>query len=314
MPTVSVILPFYNRLTTLERCVRSVVAQTFEDWELIAVDDGSSDGSAEILLRLNDPRVRLLRHEQNRGAGPARDTAMAATTGEYLALIDSDDEWLPGKLEAQLAALKKSDGKARLSACRYEFHRNGEIIRWPKPFDPESWERSLHRECTFGFGTTLLIERALATELGPFDPELPRHEDWDWILRAFERGESLAFVPETLARVYCTAPPPLLRFVPSTHRFLAKHDAGLRKFGEPYRRQVIAYHYESVASMAYEQRAYALGHQYLVRSFAMWPWRSPFALAAVPLGLVDWLFGTRIIQWGANLRRSLFERTTSVQT
>jgi hypothetical protein len=71
---------------------------------------------------------------------------------------------------------------------------------------------------------------------------------------------------------------------------------------------VIAYHYESVASMAYEQRAYATGHDYLLRSYAMWPWRSPLALAALPLGLIDWALGTRIIQWGANLRRGLFDK------
>ena len=77
--------------------------------------------------------------------------------------------------------------------------------------------------------------------------------------------------------------------------------------GEDYRRQVVAYHYESVASMSYAQRHYVLGHRYLLRSFAAWPWRSPLALAALPLSAVDWALGTRVIQWGAQLRRALFE-------
>jgi len=303
VPTVSVILPFFNRAGTLPRCVESVRAQSLTDWEAIAVDDGSSDGSVEVLANFADGRVRVLRHEQNRGAGPARDTAIRAARGEYLAFLDSDDEWLPGKLDAQVAALEKTT--AALSSCAFLFIRDGTIEHWPKPFDASSWEKALHRECTFGFGSTLVIRREVAGRLGPFDPELLRHEDWDWVLRAFEDGEALAFVTEQLARVHGTDRVRLDAFIPSTHRFLAKHDAELRKFGEDYRGEVHAHHFESIASMAYEQRRYALGHQYLLRSFRASPRRNPLALAALPLGGVDWLLGTRIIQQAAKLRRSL---------
>lgn len=306
VPAVSVILPFYNRAATLARCVDSVLAQTFTDWEIVAVDDASTDDSAAMLESRRDPRIRVIRHETNRGAGPARDTAMRAAQGEWFALLDSDDEWLPGKVAAQMAALRRPGETAALSSCRYEFIREDGAIVWPKPFDPRAWERSLHRECTFGFGTTLVIRRDVALRLGGFDPALPRHEDWDWVLRAFEQGETLAFVPEVLARVHCVERPKLGRFIPSTHEFLARHDAGFRKFGVEHRRRVIAHHFESVASMAYEQRAYATGHAYLLRSFAAWPWRSPLPLAALPLGFVDWLCGTRLIQRAAGVRRSLF--------
>jgi glycosyltransferase involved in cell wall biosynthesis len=302
-PTVSIIVPVFNRAATLPRCLESVLAQTFADWELVAVDDCSTDDSLAALRRYGDPRIRILQHERNRGAGPARDTAMAAAQGEWFALLDSDDEWLPGKLAAQLSALA-TDGGSALSSCRYEFIRDGETRVLPKSFDG-SLESALHRECTFGFGTTLVIRRDLALGLGGFDPELPRHEDWDWVLRVAEQGHTLAFVEETLARVFCVERPRIERFAPSTERFLAKHNAALRKNGESYRRQVVAYHYESVASMAYEQRHYALGHRYLLNSFAMSPGRNPLALAALPLGLVDWALGTRLIQWAANLRRKL---------
>lgn len=313
MPAVSVILPFYNRVETLARCVDSVLAQTFTDWELVAVDDASTDDSAALLESRRDARIRIIRHEVNRGAGAARDTAMQAAKGDYFALLDSDDEWLPRKLEEQMNALCRPGETAALSACRYDFIRDGRTINLPKPFDPSAWERSLHRECTFGFGTTLVIRRDVAERLGGFDPKLPRHEDWDWILRAFEQGETLAFVPETLARVFCTAPPSLERYIPSSLVFLAKHDESFAKFGAEHRRRVIAYHFESIAGMAYEQRDYATGHRYLLRSFAMWPWRSPVPLAALPLGVVDALCGTRLIQHGANFRRTLFGRQLDEQ-
>lgn len=302
MPKVSVILPFFNRSATLARCGESVRAQTFTDWELIAVDDGSSDRSAELLAAPGDSRIRVIRHEVNRGAGPARDTGMQAAQGEFFALIDSDDEWLPGKLDAQLAALERTG--AALSSCAFDFIRAGKTRTWPKRFEPGEWEKALHRECTFGFGTTLVIRRDVALALGGFDPELPRHEDWDWVLRAFEAEHQLAFVPDVLARVWAIDRVPLDRFIASTERFLAKHDAALRRHGAGYRRQVLAHHYESVASMAYEQRRYAPGHRYLLRSFCIRPLRNPLPLAALPLGAIDWLLGTRTIQAGANLRRA----------
>lgn len=305
VPKVSIILPIHNRAATLARCLDGALAQTFTDWELVAVDDASTDDSAARVEAVRDPRIRLLRHEENRGAGAARDTAMRAARGEYFALLDSDDEWLPGKLEAQMRALAEDREGARLSSCAFEFHRDGGVMHWPKPFDPASWERSLHCECTFGFGTTLVIAREVAERLGGFDRELPRHEDWDWALRAFEQGERLAFVPERLARVYATGAVPLDRFVPSTERFLARHDAAFARFGAAHRRRVRAYHFESVAALAYQQRAYAVGHRHVLRSFAAAPARNPFALAALPLGCIDWLLGTRLIQRAADLRRRL---------
>ena len=112
---VSILLPIYNREKTLPRCLESIRAQTFTEWELIAVDDGSSDGSADLVA--GDARFRLLRHEKNRGASAARNTALAAAQGEFVALIDSDDEWLPAKLERQLAHLtaRGADG----CGCEY---------------------------------------------------------------------------------------------------------------------------------------------------------------------------------------------------
>ncbi|HZJ14580.1 MAG TPA: glycosyltransferase family 2 protein [Chthoniobacteraceae bacterium] len=299
---VSIILPFHNRIATLPRCVESVRAQTWTDWELIAVDDGSSDGSASVFAAYADARIKVLRHEMNLGAGPARDTAMRVGRGEYFALIDSDDEWFPGKLAAQLETLRRE--RSRLSSTAFHFVRGGQSVVWPKPFRTGAWEKTLHRECTFGFGTTLLIEREAALGLNGFDQSLPRHEDWDWVLRAFEAGHALSFIPQPMARVFATGSVSLEQFIPSTHRFLAKHDDALRKFGGKYRREVIAHHFETIASLAYEQRRYGLGHRYILRATAVRPWRNPMALAALPVGSLDWLLGTRFLQKGAALVRS----------
>ena len=90
-PVVTIILPVFNRAATLRRCVESVRAQTFADWELIAVDDASTDDSIAVLESFGDPRIRVLCHDTNRGPGAARNTALASARGEFFALIDSDD-------------------------------------------------------------------------------------------------------------------------------------------------------------------------------------------------------------------------------
>jgi glycosyltransferase involved in cell wall biosynthesis len=81
MPTVSIMMPFLNREATLPRAIQSVLAQTFQDWELIGVDDGSTDRSVEVVQGFNDSRIRVVRHERNLGVAAARNTAVQASTG-----------------------------------------------------------------------------------------------------------------------------------------------------------------------------------------------------------------------------------------
>src|SRR6185312_13756108 len=96
-PLASIIMPAYNRADTIQRAVRSAQAQTVTDWELIVVDDGSTDGTGA-LVPPDDPRVRLIRQE-NQGFVGARNTGLRAAQGRYIAFLDSDDEWMPHHLE-----------------------------------------------------------------------------------------------------------------------------------------------------------------------------------------------------------------------
>ena len=110
-PAVSVVTPCYNASETLARAVASVREQDFADWEMIISDDGSTDGSAALAAQMAaaDPRVRVLSAEQNGGAARARNRAIAATRGRYIAFLDADDEWLPGKLSRQIGFMRAED-------------------------------------------------------------------------------------------------------------------------------------------------------------------------------------------------------------
>src|SRR5215469_600238 len=114
-PRVSVVIPLFNRARTIERALASVQRQSFSDLEIVVVDDASSDGGADKIAGL-DPRLRILRHPANRGAAAARNTGINAARGEYVAFLDSDDEWLPAKLTTQLGVLDRGKHDAAVAA------------------------------------------------------------------------------------------------------------------------------------------------------------------------------------------------------
>ncbi|RLF83553.1 glycosyl transferase, partial [Thermococci archaeon] len=101
-PTVSVIIPTYNRANLLKRAIASVLNQTFTDFELIVVDDASPDNTPEVVRSINDGRIRYVRLKKNSGGPVARNTGIRKARGRFIALLDDDDEWLPNRLELQI--------------------------------------------------------------------------------------------------------------------------------------------------------------------------------------------------------------------
>jgi len=113
LPEVSVVIPTYNRAQFIERCVCSALQQTYRDLEVIVVDDGSNDGTDIRIdnLKRTDSRLHFLRHDKNRGAQAARNTGIYAARGKYIAFLDSDNEWMPDKLERQLPLFENNNNK-----------------------------------------------------------------------------------------------------------------------------------------------------------------------------------------------------------
>jgi len=128
-PFFSIIMPVYNRAAVVGRAITSCLTQSFSSFELVIVDDASSDASVAAIRAFDDPRVRLLVHETNRGPCPARNTAMAAARGEWFVFLDSDDELLPGALEAiHRRALAAGEG---IGALRFMCIADGGISPVP---------------------------------------------------------------------------------------------------------------------------------------------------------------------------------------
>lgn len=209
---VSVVIPTYNLAQFLPEAVASVRAQQWPGLEIIVVDDGSTDGTPEILERLaREGGLRWFRQE-NAGAAAARNRGIQEASGSWVAFLDADDFWLPGKLAAQFEALERKPSAAFSYTdvlVRREDGSEGELA-CPRA------ERTLFEKLLSGnvFATpTALVRRDCFEEVGLFDPSLRTGEDWDMWLRLSSHFES-AYVerPLTLCRVVGYA-----KFPPATH-------------------------------------------------------------------------------------------------
>jgi glycosyltransferase involved in cell wall biosynthesis len=196
---VSVVIPTHNRRQLISRAIDSVRAQTRQADALIVVDDGSTDDTARFVAETY-PDVRVLRQE-NRGVSAARNAGIRAAEGELIALLDSDDEWLEGKLERQLQAMEASPG-ALLCHTNEIWIRNGRRVNPMKKhqkFGGRIFEKALPL-CVIS-PSSVLVDRRLFDEVGLFDESLPACEDYDLWLRVCARFPVL-FVDEPLIVKY----------------------------------------------------------------------------------------------------------------
>jgi glycosyltransferase involved in cell wall biosynthesis len=185
-PEVSVIVPAYNRRELLMRALRSVLGQTFGEWEAIVVDDGSTDGSGDVCREFPDARLRVIRHSSRRGPAAARNTAIGASQGKVVAFLDSDDEWLPDKLEKQIHAFRTAqrDVGVVYSGTRRLFGGKTYEIPSPaiRPKDGDVFQTVL-RDAYLVHTSAAAVRMECLQTAGLFDESLPALEEWDLWMR-----------------------------------------------------------------------------------------------------------------------------------
>jgi glycosyltransferase involved in cell wall biosynthesis len=202
-PRVTVVVPAWNTSSVLTETLDSIRAQTFQDFEVLVVDDGSTDGTAEVVERhgAEDHRFRLIR-QGHAGVSIARNKAVAEARGEWIAFLDADDVWLPPKLERQLALLEQDPAAGLLFTNFFFWDGNrdlavayapGAVLPGGNPL------QALIRSCLFLL-STVMVRREHFLGSGGFDPALRLSEDWDLWLRLAERGIHVRGLAEPLAR------------------------------------------------------------------------------------------------------------------
>jgi glycosyltransferase involved in cell wall biosynthesis len=208
-PLVSVIVPCYNRSTIVGRAIASALGQTYPNLELLVIDDGSIDGKelAKVVSDFGDPRIRLLRHRMNRNGAAARNTGVSESRGDFVAFLDSDDEWMPEKIERQLTLLNYDPRPCRLAYSVSEVITDGrgKEKRTLMPLRPIGRAELVSDYLFLNRGylqtSAMLLPRWLALEV-LFNEMLKRHQDYDLLLRL--EGQSCQFVmhPDPLVRVH----------------------------------------------------------------------------------------------------------------
>lgn len=214
-------LPVYQRQRQGEQAVRSALAQDVDGLEVVVVDDGSEPAFVLPAGLAADPRVRLLRQSTNRGAAAARNRAIAVARGAWIAFLDSDDAWEPGKLRAQLALAARVPPLSAIVTGYRRIEVATGRVRELVPMasrDPADFACG----CWFSPGATALVPRAAFELVGPFDETLERLEDFDWYLRFVLAGGGIAVVPAIAASVHVGARAPNARVARAVSQLRAK--------------------------------------------------------------------------------------------
>lgn len=177
---VSIILPTYNRGEMLKNTINSVIFQTYANWELIIVDDASNDNTEEIVKKINDKRIRYVRNEKNSGSNYSRNRGAALASGEFLAFIDSDNEWLPEKLEKQVCQFEKKN-ELDLVFCKV-LVKDGELERIVPNEEIVDYKEIMIRKNIVDTSSALMRKNVFE-RVGGFDEKITRLQDWDLFFR-----------------------------------------------------------------------------------------------------------------------------------
>ena len=200
LPKVTVIIPTYNRAHYLGMAIQSVFEQTFDDLELIVVDDGSTDNTRELVGRIRDRRFRYL-YQEHRGTSAARNAGIRNARGNYVAWLDSDDLWLPDMLAVEVPVL---DGRPEIGLVYAQgqgMDKDGKLLAvtrgMPERYPGDSFRSMLWGDCTYH--DTVVLRRSCFDRVGLFDESFRTIEDWDMWLRV-ARHYPFAYIDRVVAK------------------------------------------------------------------------------------------------------------------
>lgn len=204
MARVSIVVPTYNRLALLNQAIASVIAQSWPDWELVVVDDGSDDGTPEYVRSLADRRITCVQRAHTGNPAQVRNAGAQAASGAWLAFLDSDDLWTAGKLGAQLPGMQRTWAAWSYTAYDHVDAGGNAVPARAGLFRVESGDivRAVLRNEVAVAISSLCVSRLLFERVGGFDedPRLCFREDYDLVLRLAEAAPALG-IPEVLVHV-----------------------------------------------------------------------------------------------------------------
>lgn len=205
-PLVSVIIPSFNRSHMLPRALESILKQTHANWEALIIDDASMDNTAEVMQQYvsRDERIRFYPLQKNGGACIARNVGIENAKGTYITFLDSDDEYLPAKIEQQVALFESSPvDNLGIVSCGRQDARDGKVyLKWIPKKRGNIVNALLQKERVGANTSFLMVKKEVLAKFNIFfDPEMPAGQDWDFLIRVCQHAH-FDFVPEVLVTIH----------------------------------------------------------------------------------------------------------------
>ena len=296
-PTVSVIIPTYNRLGLVEQAIDSALGQTFRDLEIIVVDDGSSDGTGAALERKYRDQI-IYRRQENQGESAARNHGISIAKGKYIAFLDSDDIWCPEKLAIQVSTLEDPhhEGAVVAYSSAWMIDENGDTIQSGPIGRWKTGQRLELNDLTegprmYGPPSNMLIRTRELREAGGFDPSIQFGEDWDLVIRLRSKGR-FVFIDQPLYyyRVHRNSQQgipkteDLSAYLEDTLKIIQKNEQLIFQGNKTRFLEAQARIYRKVAAWCFVRESWDLGIAYAVHSFELLKNRSSLYDLAARIG------------------------------
>ncbi|MCK4786748.1 MAG: glycosyltransferase [Desulfobacteraceae bacterium] len=271
MPTVSVIIPTYNRAHVLGRSIQSVLNQTFQDFELIIVDDGSTDDTETLVNRLRSKKIKYIRHQVNQGGSvaPTPNTGLRLAKGDYIAFQDDDDEWIPEKLERQMKVMCTAPPEVGVVYARCtKYDSLGNYIPPLKVAKKEGYLfKQLLNECYIQW-TTALIKKECFNKVGLINESMLYARDWEFLLRVSQHYQFL-YIDDPLVIIYELPESRRLkheRLIVDIQRILEMYFPQIKQD-----RKVLAKYYYHIARLSCMLGRIGQGRHYYLKSLKAYP-------------------------------------------
>ena len=276
MKKVSVVMPTYGKPELLIRSIRSVQKQTYTEWELIIVDDNNPETEerkqTETLMSQyeNDKRIRYIRHEHNKNGSAARNTGIVAATGDYIAFLDSDDEYAPERLERCVKELSEcSDPKYAGVYTGCEITQDEKTIRRRTEVKSGNFiAQALAAGFPLSAGSNLFMRADVVRELNGFDTSFRRHQDYEFLVRYFRKYNLIAIPDILLIKNEIGANRQNTEeFYKTKIRYLEKYKDDIEKMSKEEQAYIYAEHYLSLQSTAFSEHKLNLFFQFTGKAF-----------------------------------------------
>lgn len=180
---VTVIIPSYGRPKMLQRAIKSVICQTYNDIEIIVVDDHSPEPLKAVVDNIDDDRIRYFRFNENKGANAARNKGIVESTGEYISFLDDDDVWKPTKVQKQVNILESNPTSGVIYTGQEYIDENGKTFKTKIPTASGDVKKYLFSGGSLAPFSCLMVRRSVIDKGGKLDPEMPSLQDREWLIR-----------------------------------------------------------------------------------------------------------------------------------